>query len=506
MKKIKPFLTLTLLSLLVACSPSNPGNPYDPENHTCVFDQKVTTIRYRAAGASCGHGTFYYYSCVCGAPGTETFENIESDTPPHQATLTVEGEYRTSYIIGEKFSTENMVAKLTCLNCDLDLTIQASDLIYSDAALTAADTSVEVGYEYQGSVYTTTVPIVVSIFSVDKVEIVNKTNKIYYQITGSYKDTYKANILESKIFLNGFNDYYVPGGYVTPTCTDKSNGTGEFFAEIDITGIGAVGTKTADAKKHYFPHIQVKTASGVLVNQDITFPGLVENSIKVGNDTYHLYKYWETVKKIYIPTVIRTNTDTLPSSVGYTQSQTESTFPSKFTNAVGYMPTGADLIENNGAIALRISGIHRGFTSAGQFIRSFIFYLYESYYSGSSLKTSPTIDYLGGEMAYAFGDWGFDLAAGTFYVDHNISEFGYSLMALDGVDSNDGVTAPKKGIRYYRMGGKTGETNDIKVVDSTNHLKSLTKDGIKYTLINNTKGADDFSNVWQCVGFTVTKA
>ena len=42
-----------------------------------VFDQKVTTEKYLASEATCTQKATYYYSCVCGEKGTETFEHGE---------------------------------------------------------------------------------------------------------------------------------------------------------------------------------------------------------------------------------------------------------------------------------------------------------------------------------------------------------------------------------------------------------------------------------------------
>ena len=42
-----------------------------------VFDQKVATAEYLASEATCTQKATYYYSCVCGEKGTETFEHGE---------------------------------------------------------------------------------------------------------------------------------------------------------------------------------------------------------------------------------------------------------------------------------------------------------------------------------------------------------------------------------------------------------------------------------------------
>lgn len=43
------------------------------EVHRHVYDQQVTSDRYLASAATCTEAATYYYSCVCGEKGTETF-------------------------------------------------------------------------------------------------------------------------------------------------------------------------------------------------------------------------------------------------------------------------------------------------------------------------------------------------------------------------------------------------------------------------------------------------
>jgi len=50
--------------------------------HTHVYDQQVATEDFLATPASCTAKATYYYSCTCGATGTETFES--GDLLPHQ--------------------------------------------------------------------------------------------------------------------------------------------------------------------------------------------------------------------------------------------------------------------------------------------------------------------------------------------------------------------------------------------------------------------------------------
>lgn len=45
------------------------------KNHEHVFDQQIVSDEYLATSATCELSAQYYYSCICGAKGTATFEN-----------------------------------------------------------------------------------------------------------------------------------------------------------------------------------------------------------------------------------------------------------------------------------------------------------------------------------------------------------------------------------------------------------------------------------------------
>ncbi|MBE6599912.1 MAG: hypothetical protein E7640_01725 [Ruminococcaceae bacterium] len=51
--------------------------------HTCNFDKQIATSEYIKSEATCKAKAAYYYSCACGAKGTETFEH--GDLKPHVA-------------------------------------------------------------------------------------------------------------------------------------------------------------------------------------------------------------------------------------------------------------------------------------------------------------------------------------------------------------------------------------------------------------------------------------
>ncbi|MBE5745610.1 MAG: hypothetical protein E7355_05725 [Clostridiales bacterium] len=67
-------------ALFTACGDDNGDNNGDNNGnggneHSCVYDQQVVSDTYKANGATCEQKATYYYSCTCGAKGTDTFEN-----------------------------------------------------------------------------------------------------------------------------------------------------------------------------------------------------------------------------------------------------------------------------------------------------------------------------------------------------------------------------------------------------------------------------------------------
>lgn len=61
----------------VECTAYECGYTSAPSAHT--FDQQVATDNYKANGATCNDAATYYYSCVCEAKGTATFESGEAN-------------------------------------------------------------------------------------------------------------------------------------------------------------------------------------------------------------------------------------------------------------------------------------------------------------------------------------------------------------------------------------------------------------------------------------------
>ena len=81
MKKfaVKSFALVLALLMLTALFPlsalaSDTGEETGGEGgHVCVYDQQNTADAYLAAAADCTSPALYFYSCVCGQAGTDTF-------------------------------------------------------------------------------------------------------------------------------------------------------------------------------------------------------------------------------------------------------------------------------------------------------------------------------------------------------------------------------------------------------------------------------------------------
>ncbi|MBR2376523.1 MAG: leucine-rich repeat domain-containing protein [Clostridia bacterium] len=64
-------LSFTLILTLAACN-NESGNI--PPQHTCLYTQKVIEDTYKASEPSCDRKAKFYYSCTCGAKGSEKFD------------------------------------------------------------------------------------------------------------------------------------------------------------------------------------------------------------------------------------------------------------------------------------------------------------------------------------------------------------------------------------------------------------------------------------------------
>ena len=497
---------------------SIPFSSMDMENHTHVYDQEVAIARYRCSGTDCGQAATYYKSCVCGDKGTETFSIGNASAHSYQFVL--EGEYKTNYLAGEKVSVENMQAKLVCSKQDDEHIIDVNNLIIPSEGLKRGDKTAVIAYEYLGERYEKSISISVDAYRLSDVSLEARDGKMYYQIHGEYGEGYKEIVERARFSLTVWKDFFEIGK-TNPVCTPINNGNhGTWAAEIDITDIcptNNIGEKLS--RNVYWPHFFIENDLGILENKDLTFPQMDEYiSAKLdesSTETYQIYRYYESNKKIYIPTVGKLCGETLPT-VQYYYSTTSDELPAVGeTYKIGstsytagetmYMIHEADILEENETAIIRLYGKLRGFTSSDQFIRSIKFILREYWMTTSGTAQSVIFDSFKGNEMYFFGDYNVDVLNGTFTLDVNVSAMGFDYMSATGTTDGDGTNTSKSGVRYFRIHEDKGTTGDLKLKSTANHNKSVTVNGKKYTLYYNKDGSG-YENVWGCVGFGVDKA
>ena len=83
-----------------------------PSEHICIYNQAVATLAYRSFEGNCQFPSTYFYSCVCGGKGLNTFEG-EKDSSKHANTST-----RL-----EQLNADNHVVVTYCTNSQCNATI-----------------------------------------------------------------------------------------------------------------------------------------------------------------------------------------------------------------------------------------------------------------------------------------------------------------------------------------------------------------------------------------------
>lgn len=526
MKNIFKISLLALMTLtgVVACGQTNNSSgdflfpSIDMENHEHVYDQEVASAAYRSEGNSCGSAAKYYYSCICGAKGEETFTYGEAKA--HEYQLIISGNYKTKYLTGERVSTENMVAKLICTNQDSEFEIDNKDLILPKDGLTKGTKSCDISYEKDGQSYSTSIAVTVDSYRVSNVDLVAREGRMYYQVSGEYGEGYKEVLERARLSLTVYNDYFEIGKK-HPTCTPAGTGEtyGSWLVEIDITDINPTNNIGAKQSKNvYWPHFFIEDDKGVMQNTDLTFPEMDEYISKKldenSKDTYQIYKYYQSTKKIYNPVVGKLCTESVPTTQYYYSTESDelpavgSTYTlngkSYTAGEAMYMFTEADINEVEGAARITLSGKLRGFASADQFIKVAKFYFHT--YSYTTKESDSTTHTYSGNHTFIFGDIAADVEKGTFYMNVEASGMGLSLLSATGSTTGDGTATSKSGSYYFRSFSNTTGEGDIRIMSTKNHNKSVTVEGRKYTLYCNKDGGSEYQNVWGCIGFGIDKA
>jgi hypothetical protein len=491
-------LTATLLGL-VACSPSQggltPPPALDPENHTCVFDQQVIAVQYRATPSSCGHPATYYYSCVCGAKGTETFEDGHAKAHTYQVQIT---NYKAQYLVGESFDGSSVEGKILCEKCDYEKAIETKDVTVPTTPLGDTESTVDVVVNTGDSEIVKTLTISTDVFRVDTVDIYLKgtDNKVMFSVSGVYGDGYKSSLDNGEFYLAVRGDAYKFAS-AKPVTTPASGtaGYGTFKAEVDITDVyfspkdQVIGTLNTDFV--YWPHLIVGGE-----DKDLRFMSLETKEITRPGDPsgegYALTLYSDSATNKYIPVVARTTTNAVPTFTYHKPTSADPTFPTGVTT--GYMPLYHDIenVDDKAIVSFTFKFI--GYTREVDLFRTFSMYFYK--YTGYSDASKYYYSYDGSKTNHQTFENDFVVTfdntnSGTFTVKFDITSWALSDATNPG---------------YWTRVASTNKegANDCKILERTNDGKAITIGSRTYTLVN--KATADKKYSWGCLGFNITQA
>lgn len=282
-------ITLVISVLAIFVIPLINGH----SEHTCVYDQQVVSDRYRATNAGCETRATYYYSCVCGNKGTETFES--GDVRGHSYTLSVEGDYKTSYKIGETFDPSNMIVTKQCLNCGDSQVV--NNYTYSPTtALTASDNQISISV---GDI-TTSIDISVASIGISNVTLLLENEHVYYAVYGTCLEGANSSTLylELRSRYYGFVYYGKDSNILNIT-------NNQFEIKIDVTDLPA-------NTSWFAPVIFIDGSANNLYDETCVYHG--KGNVKIGNSSY---KILHTKNTNYLPIVSRVFEGTVNENATY---------------------------------------------------------------------------------------------------------------------------------------------------------------------------------------------
>lgn len=207
---------------------------------THLYNQTVTADNYKVSGATCTQGEFYYFSCVCGARGSETFESGSS--LEHSYIYTAENNIITEKCVGG--CNHTATAEIEADNAGYDGTPKEATVIYSDGW---AGGELEIIYSENGNV--------------NPGKVTARISKGGAEATAEYEISY-AYIwtvdTDSGYFMSNNSKYAVirflfdvalspiPQGKITESGIKyvSANNIGENVESLPFAGASAVGNKT----------------------------------------------------------------------------------------------------------------------------------------------------------------------------------------------------------------------------------------------------------------------
>lgn len=225
------------------------------DNH--VFDQKVVSADHLASAATCTAGAKYYYSCACGANGTETFSDDKS--LDHAFTTFVE-------ITTDPTVDADGVATFKCFNCD------------------ATDTAVVVPKLSDSTVWTATPNPAATHLTEGTMEYTSANYpdvKLTSTIDKLSKHTFDKQIAESKYLVNGAT--YTSGATYYYSCECGEHGT-ETFTVGEPLAAPYLGKTYNGFSGGYNGFVGIKEACSLVVTKD----GTADNTLNDNGGTFTL--------------------------------------------------------------------------------------------------------------------------------------------------------------------------------------------------------------------------
>ncbi len=411
------------------------------DNH--VFDQKVVSADHLASAATCTAGAKYYYSCACGANGTETFSDDKA--LDHAFTTFVK-------ITTDPTVDADGVATFKCFNCD------------------AIDTAVVVPKLSDTSVWTATPNPAATHLTEGTMEYTSASYpdvKLTSPIAKLAEHTFDKQIAESKYLVNGAT--YTSAATYYYSCECGEHGTETFTVGEPLAAPYLGKTYTGDVV--YYSGAQGKKFTFTVGND-----GTAEDTFKKPNGTTtqeDWYSGTETTTTISNSTITLTILDDngkVKVNFSYHQSEQES-YGSPTTKDVSEDYIGFVSSDGNYLIINSTSGTDAVITSG--------------YYVFTALE-SPAI------KALRFNDFRLAVVSAgettcSIYIGANnnvvfdaaLTDIGGNVIAVDDIDNADYfaiVVGGSKIAGYYRDGKDLLPTDGIEGI-YVNDGTTLTLDG-----------------------------
>ena len=267
-KWIKPTVIFSSIFLVIGILLAILVPALQEKEHVCVFDQEVVSDRYRDTNATCELKATYYYSCTCGNKGTSTFE--AGEPRGHVHVLEVEGDYKSTYKIGDIFDPTNMVVKKYCLNCDFVQTI-TDYTISPSTPLTANDKEITITSGETSVV----ININVESVGISNIQLKYENDRVYYAISGNCLEGADSSTLYLELISRYYDHVYY--GKKDNILTIDGN---SFEVKIDVTDLPANGS-------WFFPKLYIDGTSNDLFDESGKFHG--KGNVKIGNSEYKLH-------------------------------------------------------------------------------------------------------------------------------------------------------------------------------------------------------------------------